>query len=68
MGFKQWLEAVDREFIRRFRIDHVLGGFDEDEMVSDWKRGEAPEDWVARIGAKYDLDEYDDAGLFGGRI
>lgn len=65
MEFEVWLRAVDREFMRRFRIDHVLGGFSDDEMIADWQRGEAPGDWVNRIGEKYDLDPCEDIARLG---
>jgi len=63
--FETWLQDVDREFMRRFRIDHVLGGFSDEEMIEDWQRGEAPADWVIRIGKKYDLDPCEDISRLG---
>jgi hypothetical protein len=63
--FETWLQEVDREFMRRFRIDHVLGGFSDEEMIEDWQRGEAPADWVTRIGEKYDLDACEDISRLG---
>tara|TARA_R110000787_G_scaffold138239_1_gene251859 strand:+ start:287 stop:490 length:204 start_codon:yes stop_codon:yes gene_type:complete len=63
MPFEKWLSELDRIFVERFWIDHVMGGFSEEEMIRDWMSGEAPGDWVERIGEKYDLDECDEQGL-----
>lgn len=65
MEFKIWLQAVDRELMRLFRIDHLLGGFSDEEMFADWQTGEAPTDWVARIGDKYGLDLCEDTSRLG---
>ena len=65
MEFEVWLQAVDREFMRLFRIDHILGGFSDEEMIADWRAGEAPADWVVRIGEKYDLDLGEDSSRLG---
>ena len=63
MGFDEWLGEVDRIFLDRFWIDHIMGGFSRDEMERDWRQGEMPSDWVQRVGSKYDLEECDEYGF-----
>ncbi|WP_370172280.1 MULTISPECIES: hypothetical protein [Hyphomonas] len=63
MDYKVWLAEVDRIFLKRFWIDHVMAGFSPVEMERDWRSGDAPSDWVDRIGVKYDLEECDEYGF-----
>ncbi|MCA8900824.1 MAG: hypothetical protein KDA53_06190 [Hyphomonas sp.] len=63
MAFDEWLSQVDRVFLERFWIDHIMAGFSLDEMRRDWESGEMPDDWVMRIGTKYELEECDDNGF-----
>jgi len=63
MLFEKWLAEVDRVFFERYRIDHIMGGFSEEEMRKDYQSGESPVDWVERIGEKYDLDECGPSGF-----
>jgi hypothetical protein len=41
MLFDEWLAEVDRIFLKRFWIEHIMAGFSQDEMQRDWKTGEA---------------------------
>ncbi|MGB2203269.1 MAG: hypothetical protein ACPH5G_18205 [Pseudooceanicola atlanticus] len=63
VSFDDWLAEVDKIFLDRFWIDHIMGGFSPDEMKRDWESGETPKDWVERNGAKYDLEECDQNGF-----
>lgn len=63
MVFEKWLAEVDRIFLERYWIDHVMGGFSLEEMQRDWQTGETPASWVERIGEKYDLEECDAEGF-----
>ena len=65
MLFEKWLAEVDRVFLERFGIDHIMGGFSEAEMKRDYKDGEGPVEWVERMGEKYDLDECGAIGSSG---
>jgi hypothetical protein len=65
MLFEKWLADLDRVFLKRFGIDHIMGGFSEAEMKLDYDQGEDPVEWVERIGEKYDLDECGAIGSSG---
>ena len=50
MEFSVWIAEVDRIFVARFWIAHVMGGFSTAEMEREWLTGEAPLEWVERVG------------------
>jgi hypothetical protein len=50
-----WAAQVDRRLSRRWCVTLSDMGFDEDEVASLWRSGEAPDAFVERITEKYAL-------------
>ena len=62
-SYRSWQDAVSKRLLETYCITIADAGFDAEYLISHWRSGQEPSDFVEWLGRKYDLVSKRDAWL-----